>query len=171
MNPKQVAIMNRLKKQATRAQATAAREGSRFLRWSDLDEGNWVLFSLAEGYPFLEEKESPTGQEWKFSVWRTACYMLVDDGGNVCRHVMLPEDAPEEDYCTIPAGKRTLAKHQEQIDNGMTVGFATAHEFVKDWPIKGTKQTVDFHKAQWAYFDDASEESELLWTPTKKTIP
>ena len=170
MNPKQVAIMNRLKKQATRAQATAAREGSRFLRWSDLDEGNWVLFSLAEGYPFLEEKESPTGQEWKFSVWRTACYMLVDDGGNVCRHVMLPEDAPEEDFCTIPAGKRTLEKHQEQIGNGMTVGFVTAHELVENWTPKGMKKPISFHKAQWDYFDDSSEESELLWTPTKKTV-
>lgn len=156
--------IERLRKQASAVEKQRRAKTVQFIRWEDLEEKNFLLFDLSEGY-FSEKPQD----NYKFLNWRTPAYILIDDGGAVITHSILDDDAPDEEFYEMPCTKYLRGKLQEALDKGHTTAYMTGYEYVEGWTPKNSKRPRDFNKVELVTYPRGSEEEDLLWTWTSHT--
>ena len=164
MTAQQSAVIARLQKHAEKAQTDL--KSVSYLRWNDLDHGNWLLFDLTDGY----SHEAVNDDGYKFPRWKTPAVYLCDDGGNCIKHIIVGEDSKDDQFIEVPGKEKWFKEYQQKLDEGFVTCYMTGHELVEDWTPKGKSTSISFHKTTRLYYREDDLETQLLWEETKGTI-
>lgn len=163
-------LMSELRKEAQLAQKEM-RRGAGFVGWKDLDDGNAVVFDIVDGFT-RERTVSKEHYTSTYTDWMTPKYKLFDIDGNIIREGDIDADDgdwnKDDDFYQMPCKDKILQKIMDAKDDGSTVCYMTAHEFVEDWIPKGEKKPVPFHRCVIKFGTDEGVYGRALLTEDKK---
>ena len=127
-----------------------------FVKWTDLEEGNSVIFSLRG-----EEGEEANGR-FTYPKYFTPDYVLYDIDLNVIKRGRENDLEEEDQGYSMPTTARVMDEIAGAFDEGMTCCLMTAHEYIQDWKNKKTGETISFHKVHVEFGDDKSSMADFL---------
>ena len=152
-----------------RAHAQAAqrelKQGAGYVGWTDLDDGNFCVFNIKDGYEHTKEVKKEGGFPMKFQVFATPKYKLFDIDGNLIREgdISKEDDQSEENYYHMPSKEKMYEKIRAALEEGMVVCMMTAHELVKHWTPPGATKPLPFHKADLTFHSADSSNYKVLY--------
>ena len=153
-------VMDDLRKQAEEAQKDLKRGG--IIRWDDLDDGNFIVFDILDGFDGEQEYfDKKRGYKMTFKKWFTPAYKLFDIDGNLIKADQVENRKDDSTFFGLPSKDKLIDKIQEALDEGMTTGYMTGHEY-RNFTPKGQSEPIKYHHVTIEFCNDNGSYANIL---------